>query len=423
MTQIIDALRDFNPWWEGKFSLEFKERSLYHQIKQFLPLPQIIALTGLRRVGKTTLMKKIIEDTIAGGLDRRNIIFFSFDEFKMVEIRDILRSYELLMEKNLRSEKYLFLMDEIQKVNNWENQLKTIYDIWGENIKVIISGSESLFVRKKSKETLAGRIFEFKVDTLTFQEFLSFKEKNIKPYKLFRKELLLSFKEFTLTSGFPELVGIREKEVVKKYLFGIVEKIVYNDIPKTFKIKDAAVVESLLNILMENPGQILEISGLAKELNISRQTASNYLGYLEKSFLIKKLYNFSRNRRKIERKLKKFYPKIISPDLLYKEDEYSQSKVFEWLLVHQLNGEFFWRDDYKNEVDVVFPQEKPLPVEIKYGKVDYAGLMAFMKKFKIDEGYIISFQNEEEKKIDNKIIRIIPAFQFLLEKEKTILKR
>ncbi|RLI91742.1 MAG: ATP-binding protein, partial [Candidatus Altiarchaeales archaeon] len=62
MTTIKEALKDSNPWWKGKFRLEFKEREIYKQIQKFLPLPQIIALTGLRRVGKTTLMLKIVED-------------------------------------------------------------------------------------------------------------------------------------------------------------------------------------------------------------------------------------------------------------------------------------------------------------------------------------------------------------------------
>jgi len=128
------------------------------------------------------------------------------------------------------------------------------------------------------------------------------------------------------------LVGIKDKNIIKKYIKeSIVEKIIYRDIPKIFKIKDITIIESLLNILMEEPGQIIEISKLAKELKISRQTLSNYLTYLKESFLIRKLYNFSRNRRKVERKLRKYYPTIISVDLLFREDDFSKSKVFEWL--------------------------------------------------------------------------------------------
>ena len=157
-----------------------------------------------------------------------------------------------------------------------------------------------------------------------------------------------------MTQGFPELVGIKDKGVIKKYIReSIVEKVIYRDMPKLFKIKDITIIESLLNILMEEPGQLIELSDLAKELKISRQTLSNYLRYLEEAFLLRKLYNFSRSRRKVERKLKKYYPTIVSVDLLFREDELSKSKVLEWFLVNQLKAEFFWRDPYKNEVELI----------------------------------------------------------------------
>ncbi|MEM4215323.1 MAG: ATP-binding protein [Candidatus Pacearchaeota archaeon] len=415
MTKIKEALKDSNPWWEEEFKTKFKEREIYKEIQKFMSMRQIIALTGLRRVGKTTLMLKIVEDFIMKGFNPRNILYFSFDDFKEIEIREIIKEYQNMLEKDIRKEKYLFLFDEIQKVNNWEEQLKRIYDTF-HNIKIIISGSESLFLRKKSKETLAGRIFEFKVEQLSFKEFLSFKGIEFKPIEFYENKLLNAFNEFILTLGFPELVGVKEKEIIKKYVKeSIVEKVIYKDLTKLFKIKDISLIESLLNIFMEEPGQIIEINKLAKELKVSRQTLSNYLSYLEEAFLIKKLYNFSRSRRKVERKLKKYYPTIISIDLLFKEDDLSKSKVFEWLVVQQLKAEFFWRDPYKNEVDIVLSNKRLQPIEIKFGKIDLKGLLIFMKKFKVDNGYVLSYAIEEKKKIYEKKISIIPAFKFLLK--------
>ena len=139
MAEIKEALQDFNPWWKGKFDSEFKEREIYIKIQKFIPLPQIIALTGLRRVGKTTLLYKIIDDTIGEGFEAKNIIYFSFDEFSETEIRKVMKEYEQMMEKDMRNGRYLLLLDEIQKLGNWENQLKTIYDTLRKNIKIIIS--------------------------------------------------------------------------------------------------------------------------------------------------------------------------------------------------------------------------------------------------------------------------------------------
>lgn len=416
MAKIREVLIESNRWWKEEFKIDYREREIYKEISKFIPMPQIIALTGLRRVGKTTLMLKVVKDYIKNGFEPESIIYFSFDEFRGVEIREVIKEYEELMEKKFEKGKYLLVLDEIQKLNDWEDQLKRIYDTTGKNVKIIISGSESLFIKKKSKETLAGRIFEFRIDPLSFKEFLIFKEVDYSQVGLYERELARLFNEFILTLGFPEMVGIKDKEIIKKYVReSIVEKVIYRDIPGLFKIKDPSILESLLNIIMEEPGQLIEISGLAKELKISRQTLSNYLTYLEESFLVRKLYNFSRNRRKTERKLKKYYPTIISVDLLFREDDFSRSRVFECFIVNQLKAEFFWRDPYKNEVDTVMINKELIPTEIKYGKIDIKGLLAFMKKFDVDKGYIISLNQEKKQKMNGKMISILPAFKFLLQ--------
>jgi hypothetical protein len=105
---------------------------------------------------------------------------------------------------------------------------------------------------------------------------------------------------------------------------------------------------------------------------------------------------------------------MISVDLLFKEDSFSKSKVFEWLIVNQLNAEFFWRDPYKNEVDIVLLEKEPLPIEIKYGKIEVKGILSFMKKFRVDKGFIISWDKEGEQQINGNVISIIPAYKFLL---------
>lgn len=417
MTQIKDALLDFNPWWKREFKVDYKERDIFSKIQKFVKLPQILAFTGLRRVGKTTLMLKIAEDKVKAGLDQKNVIYFSFDEFKSASLREILREYESLMEKDLLKEDYLLLLDEIQKVEGWEDQLKRIYDSFKENIKILISGSESLFMRKKAKATLAGRLFEFKVEMLTFREYLGFRGVNLKPRGIYEKELIKLFQEFILSLGFPELCGISDREIITKYVKeSIIDKIIYKDIPALFRVDDVSQLESLNNIFMENPGQITEINELAKELKVSRQTLSNYLRYLEDSFLLRKLYNFSKNRRKIERKLKKYYPMMVSPALLFKTDDFSRSKIFEWLAVSQLKAEYFWRDPYKNEVDIILAEgDKIIPLEIKYGKIETEGVRKFMESFNISRALILTPNREDVIKIKEKTIIIRPLYKYLLE--------
>ena len=140
-----------------------------------------------------------------------------------------------------------------------------------------------------------------------------------------------------------------------------------------------------------------------------------YLSYLEKSFFLQKLYNFSKNRRKVERKLKEYYPAFISPNLLFQDNNLSKSKVFEWWMVIQLRAEFFWRDSRQNEVDVVLIEEEIKPIEVKYGKIKLSEILAFLNYFDLDMGYVATSTTEESKIINNKTIQFIPGFKFLLE--------
>ncbi len=416
MTQIQQALQDVNPWWKGTVEFRYVDREIYGTLQKYIVLPQIIALTGLRRVGKTTLLRKFIQDRLEQGFEAQRVVYFSFDEYKDVRLRDVLVEYEKLSGMVLTQGRYFLVFDEIQKVKNWEQQLKSIYDTF-TNVKIIISGSESLFVRQKSKAVLAGRLFDFIVYPLTFREFLRFKNILIERPKLYERELGGWVREYMLTQGFPELIGISDREIITKYLQeSIVLKVIYQDIPELFSVKDVSALQALLRLLMDEPGQLVDLVTLANDLKLSRQTVALYLRYLEQSFLVRKLYNYSKNKGKVERKLKKYYPAIVSPSLLFHDDVLSQSKVLEWFVVTQLRAEFFWRDSRKNEVDVVLIQgERVVPVEVKYGKIEMEGILAFMNEFTVKKGYIVSHTQQEIKTVDERRVEVLPVSLFLLD--------
>ena len=410
--KIIDALEETNKWWKGKFEPEYEDREIYPEIEKFLDKRQILALTGLRRVGKTTIMLKIVEDYINKNFDAERIIYFSYDYFRDVEVKEILKVYARLMNKDLDNGKYLVLFDEIQKLENWEDQVKRIYDNY-KNFKIIISGSESLFIRKKSKESLGGRCFEFHIHPLNFREFLHFKGVKIKNITLHKEEILRQFNQYLLCSGFPEVVDENEEFIEKYIKENVIEKTIYRDIPQVFPIKNPEVLEEILNIILLNPGQIINVESLGKDIGISRRTLSLYLNYLEKSFLIKKVYNFSINIRKSQRKLKKYYPTIISPDLIKRGET---GKVFETMMIILNDAEFFWRDVYKNEVDIVkLINDVAHPMEIKYSRIETNAIKLFMKKFKADEGIILTYDKEKEIDFNGRKIRVLPFYKWVLE--------
>lgn len=421
MTQkekIKNALLESNPWWRKKLELNYKDRVIYKRLQEYMGAKQIIALTGLRRVGKTTIMMKIIKDKIDEGFPPSNIVYFSFDTFRDLDLSELIEVYSKEYDKNMENSKYFFLFDEIQKINNWEEQIKRLYDFHA-NFKIIISGSESLFIRKKSKESLAGRMFEFKIESLSFKEFLSFKGLELKPFGIYEKELVRAFDDFIFSGGFPELVNLENKEFIKNYIREtVVEKVLFRDIPQIFPIRDVSVLESIFRIIASNPGQIIEINKLASEVGLSRRVVSLYLGYLENSFLIKKIFNFSRNQRKTAKKLKKYYPTIPALGFIYGSIDI-KSKIFENTIILQTEANFFWRDAYKNEVDIILSKEKKIiPIEVKYSEVrDIEGLLKFMNFFNVKEGFVISRDEEKEQKIDNKKILVIPAWKWLLNED------
>src|SRR3989344_4923791 len=406
---IIKDMEETNIWWTKDLpTSNYKERDIYQEIKRFMKTRQIVAITGLRRVGKTTMMLKFIKEYLAAGFSKQNIFYFSFDDYSSVRIGDIIDVYKKLVNKDLRSENYLFVFDEIQKIRNWEEQLKRIYDLYPK-IKFLISGSESLFIRRKSRESLAGRIFEFKLNPLNFKEYLDFKDKKFDNLNLYKDEILKEFNNFLMCNGFPELID-KEPEIIKKYIReGIIDKIIYHDMSEVFEVKNLVIVRKIFDIIYNDPGQIIELQQFAGEVGITRHLLSEYLEYLEESFLIKKLYNYSRNARKTQRRLKKYYSTLLNP-LLIKDDF---AKIFEQALVIHSNADFFWRDAYKNEVDII--KTDPLTaIEIKSGEIKMGNLISlkkFIEKFKPKKAIVLSYEIERE----TGSIKIIPAWKWLLD--------
>src|SRR3989344_1268046 len=266
--QIVkEYIERANRWWSKSHNIpQYKDRKIYNEIEKFMKTRQIIAITGLRGVGKTTFMKKAIKDNLGNKFPEKNIFYFSFDEFSDIRLIDLIKLYEKIMGKKIEKEKFLIFFDEIQKVKNWSEQLKAMYDLY-PNIKVIISGSESLFIRKKSKESLAGRIYEFRITPLSFKEYLEFKEIKIDNLWLQRETITREFKAYLLNNGFPEVLHENE-EITQKYIReGILDKILYRDLSEVFEVKNVPLIKSLFEIIYNNPGQMIELQELAGELN------------------------------------------------------------------------------------------------------------------------------------------------------------
>ncbi len=376
-------LHRYNPHWKPNFFYQIPiERNFLSEIKKKLGTGLILGVFGLRRVGKTTALKQLIDHLIKNGVKRKNILFYSFDE--PLDLMKVIEEYERMIGKEISSENYL-LLDEINFSPNWKARVKFLYDRYKP--KIIITGSQTALIKKESI-SLAGRILEIIVQPLSFKEYLMFTN-NLHIYDL--KDVEDEFHKY-LSRQFPETINM-DLETVQEYVKSIYKKIIYEDIPKIFNIDEPYLLERLFLIIANHPGILISITDLSKELGVNRNKISEYLKYLEDAFLIKKLYNFSNNRLTSEKKLKKFYvwPSFANASF----DLLVESYI---CMFNQIK--FFWRDKQKNEVDAIL---KNLAIEVKYRNVvtkkEIKGLLKFLKKFREFKGSVIIKQNSKIEKI------------------------
>jgi len=440
----LELMIRFNEWWKtGSVRKELKKerkRDLFYNILNYLENRQIIAIYGLRRTGKTTLMYQIIDHLLENDVEPKNIIYFSFDEVVAKQskiIEDLLETYSATILKKEWKNAYIFL-DEIQHIDNWQAIIKRYYDLYPD-LKIFISGSGSLFIKKKSRESLAGRIYEFNLETLKFEEFLKMKEIDIGDIKkssnlkelqdlhkkllLYKKEIITNLNDYILKGGFIEIVNEESLYKVHNYIkSSVIDRITFHDIPETFDIREPSLLLKLLNITAANPGGICEYQNLADSLKVTRQTISNYISYLNEAFLIKLTSNFTGSHLAGTRKARKSYLSdhgIINA-LQGKEilDEHSVGRIVENIVVSYLDAKYFWRTG-KEEIDIILTRDKEIiPLEVKYkneikGK-DLKTIQKAIERLNTNKGIIISKDLFDIRRKDK--ILIIPLWLFLLVK-------
>lgn len=412
-------LDQFNPWWienkvDPELALRYK-RKLYYEIERNLNKKFILAIVGLRRTGKTTIMYQLIQKLLDKNVEKENILFFSFDE-SVSSLDELIEKYSNLQGIDFRKEPVYLFLDEIQKCPDWENQIKKYYDLYPK-MKIIISGSESLFLRKKNKETLAGRVFEFVLHGLDFQEYLELNKVDKEKFK-YDSVVDPLLNKYIEKGSFPETVsGLSEKEFREYIRSLVIDKVVYRDIPNIYSIEDPGFLITLLELICKNPGMYVDYQSLAKQYNKDRRIIKNYFLYLEQSFLIRIIGNYRKGSTGL-RKLKRAYPsdnafiKLFAPGMEINSDFFGN--MVENLCVNKFEGEYFWKNSH--EVDIVF---QGVPIEIKYksdiGKNDLKGIREFMKKFNKKRGFIITRNTEETKKLDEGDITFIKLKDFLLK--------
>ena len=426
----VDELFRFNEWWDsGKVNetnLEKYKRYLFPKLLKFLQDKQIILLTGLRRVGKTRLLYQIIQYLLDKNVNPKKILYFSFDE-EAFDVKDVIETYRTgVLRKDFKQvDKIYMFFDEIHKVKDWENKIKSYYDL-NPNVKIFVSGSASLILSKKSRESLAGRIYEFVLKPLTFAEFLEMKnvKVNFEDAKLLNQKILPYFSDFIRKAGFPEIINEEDEEKIRSYVkLSVIERIIYRDIPKEFGKVDVGLLEILVNLFFKNPGSTLNIENLSKDLRRNKRTLMNYIHYIELSLLINLVSNFRPSALAGSRKNRKAYPSTSSLifSLTGRFNDDIIGKVLETAFCSETGAKYYFRKGDKEIDFLLIGNKKTIPVEIKHKKseTDVKRFASIIKKLNLSGGIMLTFDTFENYEKGAKVL-ICPVWAFLLFKDKII---
>jgi len=289
-----------NPWWEGKFKEKSYPRDKYtKQILNNLKSKEIIILTGLRRVGKTTIIKQTIKHLLENKTKPEDIFFISMDSFNLLEfsIHQLIEEFRKVHKKS-SSDFFYLILDEVSSRENFERELKSIYD--NENIKIICSSSIATLMRDK-KASLTGRTKTIEVIPLDFQEFLIFKEAKI--IKSDSAKLESYFKDYLKIGGIPYYVLTEDKE----YLNELIEGIIYKDIIAYHKITAEKTIKELFILLCQRVGKPMSYNKISEILKISVDSAKRFVSYFEKAYLFYIVDRYSKSLNE----------KITSPKKIY----------------------------------------------------------------------------------------------------------
>jgi len=282
---IIEILKKWNPW-EKDIDIGIKRKSYLKKIYPYLSRKEVIVLKGIRRCGKSTIVKQLIYELIRKGVDKKQIIYLNLEEYGFADNLKISLFDEVLnvYRKYSRNRKKIYLfIDEIQKIPSWEKWIRTEYDL-NENIKFVITGSSASLLSKELSTLLTGRNVSFTIMPLSFNEYIEFGKKEKKKEKL---------EEYMKFGGFPEIVLEKSEEKKKVLLQQYFEDIIHKDIIDRHNIRNTKQILDLARYLVSASGSKISVNKLSKVFGIAKDTLRIYINYMIDAYLIFEVTYFS----------------------------------------------------------------------------------------------------------------------------------
>lgn len=405
------------------------KRHLLHCVRNHLDHKEISFIVGPRQAGKTTLMlqlKKELEDkgtpTVFLNLDiEHEKIFFSSQLNLLNKIQlDIGKKYGCVF------------IDEIQRKENAGLFLKGIYDM-NTPYKFIVSGSGSVELKEMIHESLAGRKRTFELSTVSFDEFVDYRtnyrytRKLPDFYAIENDQRFALLEEYLNFGGYPRIVTESKLEEKRNLIGEIYQSYIERDISYLLKIRKTEAFSNLCKLLATQSGKMINYTELSSTLGISSKTIKEYLWFLEKTFIIKKVAPFYRNVRKEITKspVYYFYDLGLRNYALGVFGRLTEKGFVFQNLIHNLLRErisntsakiCFWRSKDRAEVDFILDSGKMIvPIEVKYKQMTDAeitkSLRSFIDKYKPKTSFVVNLTLEKVITVNGTKIQFIPFYK------------
>jgi len=405
------------------------------QYKIPLNTKSITVLTGVRRCGKTYLMFQLMRELIESGVDESRIFYINFEDERITPQSEFLTELIPAIKEtfNVSGKLYLFL-DEIHNIPNWDKWLRR-HEL--RDIKFIISGSTSELTPGEIPKSLGGRTETYVIHPLSFREFLKFQNVRVNKNLEFserRYEILRLLKIYLEYGGFPEIVLLKDKRKKLMKLQEYFSAIIYRDIVKRRNVAQVAELEILLKLLADTTlFSASKMENLMKNFGyrISKATVLKYKAFAEKAFFIHQLSIFSRKIKDVLQYPRRIYfidtglRRAISRNWGRSFGNMLENLVYLFLLRNKkaFTNLAYWRSPGNLEVDLVIESNLRAQtlVQVCYDVADEKtkkreekSLLKALKEFGLKQGYIITWDYEEKKTLNEKTILYIPFWKLAL---------
>ncbi|PIU14925.1 hypothetical protein COT20_02295 [bacterium (Candidatus Gribaldobacteria) CG08_land_8_20_14_0_20_39_15] len=378
------------------------ERDLYKQIKPRLNSKQAIVITGMRRTGKTTLLRFIFEKIksknklmieLENPLSRK---LFEADDYEEI-VKSLNNSFALDFSKRV----YLFL-DEIQFVKNLPSVVKYLIDHY--QVKFFLTGSASFYLKNLFSESLAGRKFLYELFPFNFYEFLKLKSSklalsNKKDLTDYMIDLLIPlYQEYIDFGGFPEVILEKTKKGKKQVLENIFSSYFQMEVKQLGDFKKDRALRDLLILLTQRVGSRLDIQRISQALGIDRRTVIEYLNFLESTYFISLLKPFSRSSGVAVRKNPKVY--FCDSGMVNVLTKVDRGTLFEQAVFQTLRQKGnlnYYQKKIGPEIDFILNKKQTFEVKTTALQSDINKLRKIARELKITDYKVITLQKTELK--------------------------